>query len=276
MVSSKLGEIGKINFRLAFFIFVMLFFTNCNSSLSSDNTVVTKKIIVKNISDIYKITDNEVQPIIYEIENFSLKNYSSKEKKEQFINLLLPNILIVESEFENIKIDIFNLKIKPNKNLTTKEKEKINNYLMKFGASNLDELYKKFVVPNISIVLAQAALESGWGSSRFFSKANNIFGIWSFSKKDNRIEALQTRNGKKIYLKKYSNLKESIEDYYTKIIKLKYYDNFRKSLKNGDRSTSSVNYLNSYSEIGSEYIVLLKNIIKYNNLDKFNNFKLKS
>jgi len=59
----------------------------------------------------------------------------------------------------------------------------------------LDKMYKKFKTDNnrellirmkthpVSIVLAQAAIESAWGESRFFKKGNNIFGMWSYNRK---------------------------------------------------------------------------------------------
>ena len=54
-----------------------------------------------------------------------------------------------------------------------------------------------------SIVLAQAAIESGWGSSRFYKEANNVFGVWSYSENEPRIKAMEDREGKSVYVKKY-------------------------------------------------------------------------
>ncbi len=83
----------------------------------------------------------------------------------------------------------------------------------------LDKMYKKFKTDNnrellirmkthpVSIVLAQAAIESAWGESRFFKKGNNIFGMWSYNRKEPRMRARETRNGKPVYLKKYRSLR---------------------------------------------------------------------
>ena len=71
----------------------------------------------------------------------------------------------------------------------------------------------------ISIALAQAAMESAWGTSRFFKEANNIFGVWAYYKNTPRIAALQKRNGKTIWLRKYASLEDSVSDYYRNISK---------------------------------------------------------
>ena len=54
--------------------------------------------------------------------------------------------------------------------------------------------------------LAQAAIESGWGTSRFYKEANNVFGIWSYSENELRIKAMEDREGKSVYVRKYDVL----------------------------------------------------------------------
>ncbi len=72
----------------------------------------------------------------------------------------------------------------------------------------------------VSIVLAQAAIESAWGESRFFKKGNNIFGMWSYNRKEPRMRARETRNGKPVYLKKYRSLSDAIDDYFVTMVEV--------------------------------------------------------
>ena len=47
----------------------------------------------------------------------------------------------------------------------------------------LDKLKRRVDIVPPSLALAQAAEESGWGTSRFAIKGNSLFGQWDFSGK---------------------------------------------------------------------------------------------
>ncbi len=116
----------------------------------------------------------------------------------------------------------------------------------------------------VSVTLAQAAMESSWGTSRFFNKANNVFGIWSFNKKEPRIAASGQRGTKKIYLKKYSNIKESVRDYYKNMGRSFAFKEFRKERLLSNDPLILVTKLDRYSEKGAAYGKALSSMIKYN------------
>ena len=86
----------------------------------------------------------------------------------------------------------------------------------KYKAVDPLDLLKRIKPHPISITLAQAALESAWGTSRFFVEANNIFGMWSRSKNSaNTIKAGEVRkNGKQVHLQKFKSLEDSVRAYY--------------------------------------------------------------
>lgn len=77
-------------------------------------------------------------------------------------------------------------------------------------------------------MLAQAAIESGWGSSRFFREANNVFGIWSYNADESRIKAAESRGDDVIYLRSYPDLSGAIQDYFVSLGRAKPYSAFRK------------------------------------------------
>jgi len=125
----------------------------------------------------------------------------------------------------------------------------------------------------VSIVLAQAAIESGWGESRFFKEGNNIFGMWSVNKNEPRIRAKETRNGKAVYLKKYNSLSDAIDDYFVTIGRGAY-KSFRKQRDITKDPLKLVQYLINYCELREQYTKKLRKFIIANNLEDFDDFQI--
>lgn len=121
----------------------------------------------------------------------------------------------------------------------------------------------------ISITLAQAAMESAWGTSRFYREATNIFGVWAYNKNTPRIAAKQKRNGKTIWLRKYTSLEESVRDYYANISKSRVYKKFRELNKKDANVYDLVKELRMYSEKRDVYVKELAQIIRYNKFTKY-------
>ena len=121
----------------------------------------------------------------------------------------------------------------------------------------------------VSITLSQAAMESGWGTSRFYKVANNIFGVWAYDKNTQRIAAKEKRNGKTIWLRKYTSLEESVMDYYLNISKSYAFKKFRDLNKKNVSVYSLVKELRMYSEKRDIYSKELAQIIKYNQFTKY-------
>ncbi|EDP73852.1 glucosaminidase domain-containing protein, partial [Hydrogenivirga sp. 128-5-R1-1] len=118
---------------------------------------------------------------------------------------------------------------------------------------------------------AQAAIESGWGTSRFFVEANNIFGMWSFNKKNSlKIKAKKSN----VYLKKYPDILASIEDYYYSINVSWAYKNFRYVRLTTKDSLKLANHLEKYSILRKTYVKRIKTIIQHNNLTYYDSCRL--
>ncbi|MGI9552764.1 MAG: glucosaminidase domain-containing protein, partial [Aurantibacter sp.] len=206
----------------------------------------------------------------------SLNQYEVSEKKEKFYAMMVPAILIAKyhtdqkrAKFESIKDRLLqDQTLHPYDSIYLKE------LLTEYKCKKLQELDLKLITHPVSIVLAQAAVESGWGSSRFFLEANNIFGIWSLNKNEPRIRAVFSRSGYPIYLKKYENLAESIEDYFRTIARVKAYQKFREKRGETDDPFEMVPYLNRYSEQGQVYTRKIANLIRNNDLTRFDQFQV--
>ena len=118
---------------------------------------------------------------------------SVSAKKNRFYALILPPVNKVYEELYTQYIDIKNNIDNPN------YQEKIAQLKKKYRANTDEELLMALKPHPRSIAIAQAAMESAWGTSRFFKEANNIFGMWSTSAKEQRIAANEQRGGKRIY-----------------------------------------------------------------------------
>ena len=106
---------------------------------------------------------------------------NTKLKKETFIKIVLP---LIVAENEKILADRKKLETLSGKKYTTDlEKQWIRQKLLEYKVKkgNLDELLVRMDVIPTSIALAQAAKESGWGTSRFALEGNAIFGQWTWS-----------------------------------------------------------------------------------------------
>jgi Bax protein len=122
-----------------------------------------------------------------------------------------------------------------------------------------------------SITIAQAAMESAWGESRFFKEANNLFGVWSYNKNEPRIAASSLRGEKTIWLKKYSTIKEAIKDYYKMLSRSWAFKEFRELNfeKKNQNPYLLVKKLQKYSEKREVYTKELSSMINYNKFTKF-------
>lgn len=237
------------------------------------NTDTHVKIIEKPINtynDIMQIADSLVIPYVY-TSVISLKDLPVKQKKQKFFDMMLPAVLVAKKELEILykRVDLLSLKSK----LTPEEQEFIDGLLKKYKAKNIMLLKSRLTTFPVSIVLAQAAIESAWGTSRFFLKADNPFGLWSFDPNESRIEAKSTRSGTKVYLRKFHNLEQAIDAYYTTLATGPFAD-FRKHRLTTQDPYTLVKYLIDYSERREAYVEELTSVIRGNNLTKYDSYEI--
>ncbi|WP_457569987.1 glucosaminidase domain-containing protein [Desulfurobacterium sp.] len=199
----------------------------------------------------------------------NLLKLSPSKRKKAFIAMIVPAVLkancIISKERE-ILIKIKE-KIDRGEPLTEKEKKFLTRMEKKYRTKNLDELLIRVNTLPPSLIIAQAAIESGWGTSRFFVEGNNIFGIWTF---DNKTEAIQAKNST-ARLRKYTSLLSSIEDYYYNINTGWAYRDLRIARLKERDALKLAKYLRNYSILRDEYVRRLQRVIKKNNLQQFDN-----
>ena len=239
------------------------------------NLLLIKYRNVQNPSDIEPVDSRYVIPLIYEkIEEIG--RFDSEIRKEKFIDVLLPAILVTKYEIfkENKRtIDIWG-KLKSHYDLTESDSLFMDKLFQKYETKNFAEINQKQQVHPNSIVLAQAALETGWGTSRFFLQGNNAFGIWSFNKQENRMESLSSRGDIKIYLKRYDSTMESVSDYFLTMAKSWAFDQFRKRREATENAYELIWYLNKYSELRNDYVKKIGELIIQNQLTRYDTCEL--
>lgn len=235
--------------------------------------ILYKKL--KTPEDILPVESKYVVPNVY-TNVVSLKHLPVKEKKQKFFDMLLPSVLVASFgiKITRNKLEQISQDSKSGYAVDKKDSLFLEHQLDVWKARNIDDLLNvKMVTRPNSIMLAQAAIETGWGSSRFFVSANNTFGVWSFNPDESRIKARETRSGKSVYVRKYDNLSMSIIDYY-KVIARGPYSEYREERIESDDPYEMVNYLFRYSEIGQEYTQRLKTVMRKSGLEKYDNYQI--
>ena len=212
-----------------------------------------------------------VVPYVY-TRPVSLNKLPVKEKKQKFFDLLLPSILVAKTNLDYTRQQVERLTLK--KTMTPKDTLFIMPLMKKYRAKTLSELVNRLQTVPVSIVLAQAAIESGWGSSRFFREGNNVFGMWSFDSTENRIPALSHRNGTRIYLQKFNNLEESIDAYFTMLNTRTSFAPFRALRQKTDDPLLLIDSLRIYSERGKDYINDIARLIRVNHLQRYDSCRI--
>jgi Bax protein len=203
---------------------------------------------------------------------------NTKKRKEFFIQIVLPLIL---KENNNIRLDrkaLFNI-INKNNN-TSAEKQWLEKKYKQYGVTSRDLSLLKIRMDEIpvSLAIAQAAKETGWGTSRFAQEGNALFGQWTWSGEGLKPKDAKESEGHKVM--KFNVLQASVRAYQRNLNTHSTYKDFRKAraeLRDLGKPLDSIElskYLNRYAETGNQYVEVLQKIIEQNKLKDFDDAKL--
>ena len=256
----KFEEIPQDTVRLSASTIEQLF-KDTNYSLSE----VRKSKKVKPIR--LSLLPNEIK----QIEN-------SKKRKNLFIQIILPLIL---EENSLILVDRKRLFSILNKNQNSKKEINwLNRKFKQYGVLNKDipTLKVRMDIIPVSLAIAQAAKETGWGTSRFALEGNALFGQWTWS--GDGIKPAGAESDTKHKVMKFKVLKASVRAYQRNLNTHSSYKNFRQlraKLRDESEKLDSLllaDQLDNYAETGKEYTKILKQIINQNSLKDFDDVKL--
>jgi len=207
-----------------------------------------------------------------------IKIENTKKRKNLFIQIILP-LIIKENNY--IKLDRKKLFSILNKNRNTKkEKNWLNLKFKQYGVVNKDLSTLKIRMDEIpiSMAIAQAAKETGWGISRFAQQGNALFGQWTWSGEG--IKPSQADDDTTHKIMKFKVLQASIKAYQRNLNTHSSYKSFRSAraqLRDDEKKLDSkilIKHLDKYAETGQEYVKILQQIIRQNNLKDFDDAKL--
>jgi len=203
---------------------------------------------------------------------------SSGKRKSLFIKIILPLVL---EENNRIIIDRKKLFSILNKNKNSKDEIKwLNQKFKQYGVLNKDLATLKVrmdIIP-VSLAIAQAAKETGWGTSRFAIEGNALFGQWTWSGEGIKPAGADTDATYKVM--KFNVLKASVRAYQRNLNTHSSYKKFRfvrAQLRDDNKKLDSLKlaeYLDNYAQTGTEYTKVLKQIIQQNQLKDFDEVKL--
>ncbi len=225
---------------------------------------------LKTPADIIPLS-NPVKAVAY-TSVVSLAKLPVADKKQRFVALLLPAILISKQHQQQRRDRL--VQLLSTTSLSSTDQAWLKQLMTQYDANSPTQLRQRMVdLPN-SLILAQAAIETGWGSSRFFVQANNVFGVWSFDPSEARIMARQQRDGEPVYVKRYASLLGSIEDYFLTLGRGSAYAELRRAARNTQNSLALIQHLHRYSELGDDYVTRLDSMIRQNQLTRYDNYHL--
>ena len=258
-------------------------------SLNEDVPTDTVRLKASTVKELFKDTDYSLQnirktklvkPVKLSLLPEEMKNIqSTKEKKKLFLEIVLPLVL---EENNRIKIDRKKLFSILNKNNNSKrETIWLNKKFKQYGVVKKDLATLKIRMDEVpvSLALAQAAKETGWGTSRFAIEGNALFGQWTWSGEGIKPAGVDS-NETKHKVMKFKVLKASVRAYQRNLNTHNSYRKFRMAraiMRDNDKDLNSLvlaDYLDKYAATGKEYTVILKKIIKQNSLQDFDKVKL--
>ncbi len=203
---------------------------------------------------------------------------NTKKKRELFIKIILPLILDENQKIMDNRKKLFKILAKNFNTVGEKVwlKRRFREY--KIEDQDLSKLKIRMDIIPVSIALAQAANESGWGTSRFALEGNALFGQWTWSKEG--ISPANKDPNKTHKILQFQILKASVRAYKNNLNTHSAYKEFREvraQLRQDDKQIVGLDltkYLKNYAAIGEKYVSILENIIERNSLTDFDKANL--
>lgn len=204
-------------------------------------------------------------------------------KKATFVRMVLPMVLVINESIRTDRARALTMKDRLDKgdDLSDREQawltDRFKEYKAKFG--DFGTLLRRMDVVPPSLALAQAAIESGWGTSRFARKGNALFGQWTTEQFDGIVPA-DREEGKTHKIRVFHAPIDSVASYLRNLNTHGAYKDLRlarERLRNQKQPLDSfvlAGTLDSYSEKGQEYVGLLQSIIRVNKLTGFDRARL--
>ena len=203
---------------------------------------------------------------------------NTNKKRDLFIKIVLPLILDENEKITEDRKKLFKI-LGKNFNTVGERvwlKRRFKEY--KIDDQDLTKLKMRIDTIPVSLAIAQAANESGWGTSRFALEGNALFGQWTWSKKGISPKNKDPNQSHKIL--QFQILKASVRAYKNNLNTHNAYKEFREvraKLRQENKEITGLDlvvYVKNYASIGEKYVTILKGIIEKNSLTDFDKTNL--
>ncbi len=210
---------------------------------------------------------------------------AGQERKRAFFEYMLPKIHAANEEVARERDWLLGLahKLVEGESLTDAQRDALARAEDRYALDNawgtdaerIGQLLKRVDIVPASLVVAQAAKESGWGTSRFAREGNNFFGIWCFYRGCG-LTPLRRAAGRNHEVATFDSVEEGVRYYIRTINTHIAYEELRgmraearrqqQPLPAGEQLATG---LLRYSERGLPYVKELQAMIRYNQLSRF-------
>ena len=248
----------------------------------------TVRLSASTIEELFKSTDYNlkdvrknklVKPISLTLLPKEIKQIENTNKRKNlFIQIILPLVIKENNRIKSDRNKLFNI-LNRSKN-TVDENNWLNSKFKQYGVVNKDLSTLKIRMDEIpvSMAIAQAAKETGWGTSRFAQEGNALFGQWTWSGEGIKPAGADDDSTHKVM--KFNVLQASVKAYQRNLNTHSTYKDFRSAraeLRSRNKKLDSLalsEHLDKYAETGKVYVKILQQIIRQNNLKDFDDAKL--
>jgi len=232
-----------------------------------------------------------IHPVVVQRFPADLAQLNVEDKKKAFLHSVVPIALIALSEVSQerrLLMQILDRYDKPPQNfvgaddgdevpewmqsLNAKERSFIVALTEKYRTDSVKGLLRRVNTVPVSLILAQGAIESSWGTSRFANLGNNLFGIWTWDGPG--IVPSEREEGKTHKVAAYKTLLDSVRSYILMLNRVEAYRQLRTiRLRTSDPVALAAGLLN-YSERGGVYVSDIGRVIEYNDLRDYDALSL--
>jgi len=205
------------------------------------------------------------------------------DRKQVFLRMMLPLVLKANEGVRAERNRLMRIKIAQEKGTVISDGDRV--YLMnmarRYGVRKprIDLLLARVDILPVSIALAQSAVESGWGTSRFVLEGNAPFGQWTTASFKGLVPKNRT-DGESHKIRTFDDLYGSVRSYIHNLNTHRAYRSFRamrETMRTSGAHLNSLTLISSltpYSKKGEAYVKLLKNVIVVNQLEPLDRARL--
>jgi Bax protein len=265
--SILIGILIVIAFAFAFVTCLACKYSDCfNLQVTQAKTInVSSTQELTNTLEKYNMLNNihKQKPlIIVKMVPRDVRDVDDVQLRERiFIRILTPAAAVALSEVRKERSTLINILKKMNNqkivdvNLSSMDKNDrvfLRVIVKKYRSNDPSELLKRIDEVPLNLILAQGAIESNWGRSRFAIQGNNLFGMWTYKHSGIKPKKSKLEDNHKVA--RYSSILDSVRAYIYNLNVGWAYRDFREARVKTKDAIELANYLSKYSKRGQLYI----------------------